>query len=273
MVRPALEVPDAVALELGLERGGTAPAGVLPPLVGQDLARHPVVRDPARQRFQHQAALLLMRQRETHEITRVIVQERRHVQPLVLPEQEREDVRLPQLVRLGPLEPRELRPRLGPRARLRPRQPLLMQHPPHRGRRRAEPEVTSQHIPDPPAPRRRIRSLRRHDRRRPRRSRTARPPQARSRRRQQARFPARAVFAAPLQHRRVRHPEPTRDLARVQPVVHHRSRRRQAHLARPRTMRSTTRAAAPTVPTCLSLAGHLCSPRRLSRQAQSRSRC
>ena len=43
MMRPALDVPDAVALELGLELGITPPAGVLPALVGQDLARHAVL--------------------------------------------------------------------------------------------------------------------------------------------------------------------------------------------------------------------------------------
>jgi len=89
MVRPALDVPDAVPLELGLELGGTTPTGVLPALVGQDLARAPILGDAARQRLQHQRAFLVMRQRQAHQIARVIVQERRHVQPLVLPEQER----------------------------------------------------------------------------------------------------------------------------------------------------------------------------------------
>jgi hypothetical protein len=79
MMRPALDVPDAMALELGLELGGTTPAGVLPALIGQDLARCAVLGNATRQRLQHQAAALVMRQRQTHQITRVIVQERRHV--------------------------------------------------------------------------------------------------------------------------------------------------------------------------------------------------
>lgn len=69
MVRPALDVPDAMTLELGLELGGATPAGVLPPLVGQDLARRAVLGNTARQRLQHQAAALVMRQRQTHQIT------------------------------------------------------------------------------------------------------------------------------------------------------------------------------------------------------------
>lgn len=47
MVRSALDVPDAVTLELGLELGVATPARVLPPLIGQDLARHPVLGNAA----------------------------------------------------------------------------------------------------------------------------------------------------------------------------------------------------------------------------------
>lgn len=95
MVRPALHMADAVALELGLELGVAPPAGVLAALVGQDLARRPVLGNTSRERLQHQTALLVVRERQTHQIARVVVQECRHVHPLVLPEQEREQVRLP----------------------------------------------------------------------------------------------------------------------------------------------------------------------------------
>ncbi len=95
MMRPALDVPDAMLLELSFELGIAAPTRVLAALIGQDLARRPILGDPAGQRLQHQGAALVMRQRQTHQITRVIVQERRHVQPLVLAEQEREQIRLP----------------------------------------------------------------------------------------------------------------------------------------------------------------------------------
>jgi hypothetical protein len=95
MMRPALDVPDAVALEFGFELGVAAPARVLPALIGQDLARRAVLGDTTRQRLQHQGAALVMRQRQTHQISRVIVQERRHVQPFMLAKQEREQIRLP----------------------------------------------------------------------------------------------------------------------------------------------------------------------------------
>jgi hypothetical protein len=104
MMRPALHVLDAVALELRLELGAAAPAGVLPALVGQDFSWRPVRCNPPRQRLEHQHASLVMRHDEAHQVARVIVQERRHIDALVAPQQEREDVRLPQLVRLGTLE-------------------------------------------------------------------------------------------------------------------------------------------------------------------------
>jgi hypothetical protein len=262
MMRPALDVPDTVALELGLELGGTTPTGVLPTLVGQDLARRPIIGNAAGERLQYQAALLVMRQCQTHQIARVVVQERRHVHPLVLAQQEREQVRLPQLVRLGTLE--ALQPRLTLDPRLDPRrcQPLLLQHPPYRGRRGPQPKVALKHIPDPATPRGRLRTLHRHDRRHPRRHHTARlllPPPGHRQQPRRAAFP---VLAAPLQHRRVRHPEPRRHLMRAQPLVHHRTRRRQTYVPRPRTSPRRLRS-------CLPLGCHLSAPRLPSRQANS----
>jgi hypothetical protein len=92
---PALHVLDAVTLQLRLELRAPAPGGVLPALVGQDLPRRPVLGDATRQRLQHQHASLVMRHRKTHQIPGVIVQERRHIDPLVATKQEREQVRLP----------------------------------------------------------------------------------------------------------------------------------------------------------------------------------
>lgn len=106
----------------------------------------------------------MMRQRQTHQVARVIVQERGHVETFMFPEQEREQIRLPKLVRLGPLEPVRPRLRLGTHLRARRRQPLLLQYPPHRGRRSPQAKVPLQHIADPPATRRRLRLFGRHDR-------------------------------------------------------------------------------------------------------------
>ena len=104
VMRPALHMRDAMALELRLELGAPAPRGVLPALVGQDLPRCPVLCDAARECLQHQYASLVMRHRKAHQVAGVIVQERGHIDALVAAQQEREQVRLPQLVRLGTLE-------------------------------------------------------------------------------------------------------------------------------------------------------------------------
>ena len=108
MVRAALHVLDALTLQLCLKLGRAAPGGVLSALIGEDLARHAVVRDTARQCFEHQRAPLVMGDRQTHQVARVIIQERRHVQPLVPAQQKGEQIRLPQLVRLGALKARHL---------------------------------------------------------------------------------------------------------------------------------------------------------------------
>jgi hypothetical protein len=79
-----------------------------------------------------------MRHREADEIPGVIIQERRHIDPLVSSQQEREQVRLPQLVRLGTLEVLDLNlpsHALGRRLCLDAFRP---QHPPHRRLRRTD---------------------------------------------------------------------------------------------------------------------------------------
>jgi hypothetical protein len=95
MMGSALDVRDPVAMQFRLELRGTAPRGVLPTLIGENLARCAVVGNPASQRLEHQRTTLMMRQSEADQITRVIVQERRYVQPLVFAQQKREQVRLP----------------------------------------------------------------------------------------------------------------------------------------------------------------------------------
>ena len=134
VVRAALHVLDAVTLELGLELRRAAPGGVLPALIGEDLARCAIVRDTTGQCFEHQRAPLVMRHRKTHQVARVIIQKRRDVQPLVPAQQKREQVRLPQLVRLGALEARRLALHscLGRCAPLK--HPFSREHPLHRRR-------------------------------------------------------------------------------------------------------------------------------------------
>jgi len=63
VMRAALYVMDPVPLELRLELGRAAPRGVLPTLVGQDLPGRAAIGDPARERFEHERASLVMRHR------------------------------------------------------------------------------------------------------------------------------------------------------------------------------------------------------------------
>lgn len=104
VLRPALHVPDAVAPQLALEIRLAAPGRVLPTLVGEDLGRISERRKPAIERLHHELRLLMVRERVRDDETRVVVHERHEVQPLVTPEQEREQIRLPHLVRRRALE-------------------------------------------------------------------------------------------------------------------------------------------------------------------------
>lgn len=137
VVRTALHMPDPVTLELGFKLRAAAPGGVLTPLVGQDLPRGSITGNAARQGLQHQHASLVMRHRHAHQIARVIVQKGRHVNALVPTQQEREQVRLPQLVRLGTLEAMHAPLAAHPPRHLLRLDSFFTQHPPHRRRRGA----------------------------------------------------------------------------------------------------------------------------------------
>jgi hypothetical protein len=150
MLRPALDVPDAVAPKLLLECRLPAPHRVLPPLVRQDLLRRSVLRHRARQRLHHQFPALVMRQRPAHDETRMVIHEGTQIEPFVPAQQEGEDVRLPQLIWCRPLEtPRPVLVRRRWRACLWD-QPCLVQHPPHLRLRHAQPRRSCQHVCDSP---------------------------------------------------------------------------------------------------------------------------
>ena len=95
MMGPALHVHDPMAMQLRLELSRAAPGSVLSTVIGQDLARCSVVGNPASQRLEHQRTTLMMGKCQAAQITRVIIEECRHVQPLVLAQSKREQVRLP----------------------------------------------------------------------------------------------------------------------------------------------------------------------------------
>jgi hypothetical protein len=113
MVRPALDVTDALTMKLGLEIGVSAPGNVLAPLIRQHLSRSAVLRNPPRQRLQDQRRSLVMRHYQRHKVPRVVVHEGGHVKTLMPAQEKREDVRLPELVRLRSLESVLGRTRLG----------------------------------------------------------------------------------------------------------------------------------------------------------------
>jgi len=133
-MRTALDVLDPVTLELRFELGRAAPGGVLSALIGQDFPRRPIRCDPARKCLQHQHAALMVRHRQAHQVSGVIVQERRHIDTFVTPQQERKKIRLPQLVRLGALEVLHYVFALDPAWCQLRLHAFFTQHPPHRRR-------------------------------------------------------------------------------------------------------------------------------------------
>ena len=138
MLRAALDVADAVLPQELLEGRLAAPRGVLPAVVGQHLARHAVGRDAALERLDDERRLVVVREHVRDDEARVVVEERRHVELLVPPKPELEDVRLPHLVRLGPLEAALRRRPLGYARRLFRQQPFVVQDAAHLRRRHSE---------------------------------------------------------------------------------------------------------------------------------------
>ena len=104
VLRPALDVPNPFSPQLFLEFRRPAPRRVLPPLVRQDLLRRSVGGDAAPKSLHDQGRSLVVRQGKRNQVPRVIVHEGRQVHAVVAPQKKREDVRLPELIGLGPLE-------------------------------------------------------------------------------------------------------------------------------------------------------------------------
>jgi len=152
MLRPAHHMSNAVLLEQGFEGGLAAPRGVLPALVRQHLLRRAVSGDAALESFTSEAALLVVRQHVRDDEARVVVHEGRHVDALVPSQQEGEDVRLPQLIRLGSLEAALGGRHLRQLRRLVRQQPFFVQDASHLRRRHAERLEALQTVGDFPRP-------------------------------------------------------------------------------------------------------------------------
>jgi len=153
MLRPTADVMDAHPRERLFELRLAPPHRVLPAIVGQHLARLAVRSNAVLERLHHQSRLLVVRERVPNDESAVVVHEHAHVKPLRAAQPEREDVRLPKLVRRRPLEPP--RPVLARRRRLRCLdQPLVVEDPPHLLLRHPERLEPRQHVTDSPrAPR------------------------------------------------------------------------------------------------------------------------
>lgn len=105
MLGTTLDVADSTLSQQLLELCLTAPRRVLPTLIRQYLPRRTEVCHAPLQRLDDQRGLLVVGQGPRDQESRVVVHERRHVHPLLASQEEGEDVRLPELVRLCPLEP------------------------------------------------------------------------------------------------------------------------------------------------------------------------
>jgi hypothetical protein len=158
VLRPALDVPYPLPPQLPLEFRLPPPRRVLPPLVGQDFLRRPVRRDAPRHRLHHQVAPLMVRQRVRHHEARVVVHEYRQVQPLLAPQQKREDVRLPKLIRPRSLEaPRRML--TSPSLRRLTEQAGFAENPPHLVLAHPQSLEALKRIAHPPRPVLRMRRL------------------------------------------------------------------------------------------------------------------
>lgn len=110
---PTLDVANAVLPKRLLELGLTSPRGVLASLIREHLGGRSEARDRAFESLEDERCFLMVRDDVSDDESRVIVHERRHVEPLVTSQQKGKYVGLPELIRLGALEStrRRRRPR------------------------------------------------------------------------------------------------------------------------------------------------------------------
>lgn len=126
MLGPALEVRDAVLLELGFEAAGAPPGGILTAVVGEQLLGRLELADGDAIHLDHRLGGGAAEQARPDDVARVIIQEGDEV-GVTTAQPEGEDVRLPHLVGRGPLEETGPREVLLFARRLRRDQPGLVQ--------------------------------------------------------------------------------------------------------------------------------------------------
>jgi hypothetical protein len=151
VMRAALDVADAVLLELRLEPAGAAPGGVLAAVVGEHLLGRLILADGHPVDLDHRRRRGAAEQVRPHHEPGVVVQEPNEVG--VAPAQpEGEDVRLPHLVGRGPLEEAGPREVLGPGRLGGGHEPLPVQPLAHRLRTGRQQEHPAQELGDPLGP-------------------------------------------------------------------------------------------------------------------------
>src|SRR5262245_9282519 len=212
MVGPRHHVLDPVELQSLLELVLAPPREVLPPLVRQHLLGLAVLRDPRRERLEHDLDLLVWIEPVGHDVATAIVHERHEVERLATPGHvDVGDVGLPEVARLRPLELLRRADRLlaaPPANRRRGRQSLGLEHLGDAPRAHRDAREAPHEVPDLLKPERRESLLDRNDllldrRRQPRLSPATLPGSLRSRRRHPARERDRAD-APPLREHRLR---------------------------------------------------------------------
>ena len=115
MMRPALEVRDAVFFELGFEAGRAAPGGVLAAIVGEHLLGRVILAHGGAENLQDVFGGLAAEEVGADQEPGIIVHEADQV-GIAAAQPEGEDVGLPHLVGRGPLEKAgadQIAPRLG----------------------------------------------------------------------------------------------------------------------------------------------------------------
>lgn len=149
MLWPTADVLNSEPRQQLFELRPSSPHGVLPPVVREHFARVTVGGDAALEGLHYECRLLVVRQRVSDHEPAVVVHEHAHIEPLRPTQPEREDVRLPELIRYRALEPpRRMLALLRRRRRLD--EPLLVKDAPHLLLAHAKRREPGKHVANPP---------------------------------------------------------------------------------------------------------------------------
>jgi hypothetical protein len=148
MMGRTANVMDPITLQFFRELALPAPTGILPPVVRQHLPRHSVFGYRATVCLDDLLGPLASEQSPADNVSGMIVQEGDQV-GVALKQPKREDIALPELVRLGPFEVLDLRLGLPPLPLRLGRQVLFFQRPADGLRRCLDPKQPLEYLADP----------------------------------------------------------------------------------------------------------------------------